>query len=192
MNIKPLGDKTTLMTFFASYCPQIDVDQTGNQQTRGQQNHGARGRQNDLRRLPKKLFVGGLPFLKDEEEHIIFRLEMEMNENTTVWWDHVLAQDEGCLEHQGSRTGLRLDQVDVIVGRGIECDTINVEENELSTNGEVQVRIVLLRVLVGRVEVLLGVSGEEIRQAVTLHPETVELYVTNGAALEKRWSRTGV
>lgn len=78
-------------------------------------------------------------------------------------------------------------------GRGIDCDTIDLDSNGLHTTvGELQVRIVFIGVLVGRVEILLWDSGREIRQVVTLHPETVELYVANGTALEKRWSRIGV
>lgn len=195
MKVRPLNDRVLLSSIPVGSCPQIDppsqqLDTGPPADDEEPIREGQNVRKPDnRRRLPKKLFVGGLNFNEPS-----FQLEMDMNENTAVWWDHVQEQDDAC-HHPGRPKSLRLKQVDVIVGdNSIDCTSVSVDQGEvISTNGATfQVRLILKEVLVGRVDLILGTDGDEIRQTVTLHPKTVELYVTNGTSLVSRWQRSDI
>lgn len=190
MKVRPLGDKVLLSSIPAGTCPRLQLE-TSPTDSQEPTREGQNIRKPNGRRLPKKLFVGGLSFNEPA-----FQLEMDMNGDTAVWWDHVQEQDDACREPGGPEKSLRLKQVDVVVGDDdIDCGSVSINTyNEVvsTRNSKFKVRLVLQEVLVGRVDLILGTDGDEIRQTVTLHPKAVDLYVTNGTSLVSRWQRRDI
>lgn len=196
MKVRPLQDRV-LASIPVPTCNQIDPPslqlETGAQddeeRTREEHNGGVRHR-----RLPKKLFVGNLPFA----------LEMEVNSETAVWWNHVQEQDDGCSETRGEPESLRLHRVDVLVVDDDDYTCQNytdaqdnlfgeADENGVASIGQ-RVHILLRQVLIGSVDLNLAAGGTAMTQIVTLLPSEVLLYVDDGSGrdIEKRWHRNEI
>lgn len=220
MKVRPLNDRV-LTSHYVPTCAQIDPPSlnldsgpasdtdtdttTATAEEEGTfDNDGAR----DLRghrELPKKpkeiVVVGSNKFV----------VEMDVNNETAVWWHHIQEQDDGCdsknstsEESQGRPESLRLEQVEFLVFEGdFSCEDYwaavvsrtpipEIGDEVLYDVGQ-KVHVLLHQVLIEQVDLNLAAGGHGLTQTVSLTMKTMRLYIQGGEnELVQVWQRNGI
>lgn len=207
MKVRPLKTQS-LMSIPVETCPQIDppslqVDAGPAAGDDGDDNGRIRNRH--LPKKPKEIVVVGSKS---------FVVEMEVYSETSVWWNHINEQDDGCSNPKGRPESLRMERVDVLVfdddnydceqyHQDLDAALSNVQDpprgrevrpeigdEVLVTNLGQRVHVLLQQVLVEGAELKMEADGVDITQSITLSMKKMSLYTLfNEGDLNLIWSR---
>lgn len=194
MKVRPLKDQTLITSIPGATCPQIDPPSL-------QLDAGSRPGDSpstaatSTKQKPKEIVVVG--------SKNVVQVEMVVNSETSVWWDHMQEQEDGCNDISDKRppekASLRLHRVDLLVVDDDDYDCEQFEREQeggiiqipeiddevlVSTSREIitdphfqRVHVLLEQVLVKGIELNLAEEGSEITQTVSLTMKKISLYI---------------